>query len=202
MIFDSRKSDSSGSSNLAGYLGGLLKGADPSCDSSLELKEMARAFEAYASLEGGGMLETRSLAVMMSTAASAIGLNQLADDALLLGSGIIYPQRLQSAGSRSAWVVDSRRLFPDFSQLTELGVFSVFYTLIGRMSHLWDEASGDGVLGVRKFRSISMSLAGTGAKRDVVTSCSSRLFDALSRRLAQCAEARGWRMVPSLLMLD
>ena len=202
MILESASRHETHEPCLTDYVEGLFHARDDrECLTDLAVREVARALEAYATIEGQGIVETTSLAAMTSSAVKALGRDDLAVEAFIIGSRVVYPQKLTCVEDGPVWVINTEKVFPDIPGCTELGFFSVLYHLLGSMVHLWDVDAGKGALGIRKLRSVAALFAG-GAGRKGVEPWIDEIKQAVSDRLLQCSSGRNWTSSPSVLMLD
>ena len=188
---------------LVDYVEALFASRDASVKlSEMAVREVASALEAYARLEGAEVIGTDDLAYMASSAVHALGRSDLAIEAVILGTGSVYSQKLESEDGAAVWIINTEKLFPDLSVCTELAFFSVLYHLVGKMVHLWDESAGQGVLGLKRLRAVSRLFAG-GKKGDKPSAVwVSKIIRAVGDRLAQCSTGRGWSATPRVLMID
>jgi hypothetical protein len=203
MIFDASTSGASREPCLTDYVSGLFAPTDTHDGlNEMTVREVASALEAYATAEGGNMIETTNLVALASSAVRALGRDDLAVEAAILGSGIVYSQTLACVEDAPVWVIDTGRLFPDMPSCTELGFFSVLYHLVGSMVHLWDSSSGRGALGIKKLRLIAKLFAGKKGGAKGVDLWTGKIRDTVHERLVQASSGRGWTSVPRVLMLD
>ena len=201
MILESSSSVRDHEPCLADYVDGLFEsGAGAPCD--MTIREVASALEAYATANGQQLIESSNLAVLASSAVRALGREDLAVEAFIKGTGAVYPRALACAEGAPVWIINTDLLFPDMHSCTELAFFSVLYRIVGSMVHLWDSQSGKGALGIRKLRSVATLFASVKTGHDGVDRWTSMIMDAVSKRLQQCSEGRGWTSLPDVLMLD
>ncbi len=188
---------------LADYVDGLFA---PRCQSERlndsAVKEVATALEAYARIEGGAIIGTDNLAFLASSAVHALGREDLAIEAVIMGTGAVYPQKLEAVEHDTVWVINTERLFPDLAACTELAFFSVVYHLVGKMLHLWDDTQGSGTLGLKRLRAVSRVFAGGKAGERERTAWTERIIRTVEHRLEDCSMDRGWSDVPRVMMLD
>lgn len=187
---------------LADYVEGLFDPRDPEARlNEMAVREVATALEAYAAAEEGEVIDSERLAFLAASAVHALGREDLAVDAVIMGTGAVYRQDLESAEGGTVWVINTERLFPDLKSCTELAFFSVLYHLVGQMLHLWDSSDGKGVLGLKRLRAVASVFAGRGPKKQA-SAWVERIIDAVCKRLEQCSLDRGWTGVPRVMMLD
>lgn len=202
MILESSKS-STREPCLTDYVSGLFAASDEHDGlNEMTVREVASALEAYATAEGGNLIETSNLVALASSAVRALGRDDLAVEAAILGSGIVYSQSLACVEDAPVWVIDTGRLFPDVPSCTELGFFSVLYHLVGSMVHLWDTSGGKGALGIKKLRVIAALFAGKKTGSKGIELWTSKIRDTVHERLVQASSGRDWTAVPRVLMLD
>lgn len=202
MIFDADRMGP-GEPCLMDYVGGLfLERSGPEQVNDLLVREVASALEAYTCHEKRNFVDTASLAVMASSAVRALGRDDLAVEAYITGTGMVYPQKLSCVEDAPVWVINTQKIFPDFEGVTELAFFSVLYRLVGGMVHFWDTSGGRGALGIRKLRKVANMFAGGKSGQKEIDRWAGMIMNSVTERISKCSIGRQWVAKPSVLMLD
>lgn len=168
----------------------------------LMVREIASALEAYTCHERGNLIDTTSLAVMASSAVRALGRDDLAVEAYITGTGMVYPQKLSCVENAPVWVINTQKIFPDLHGVTELAFFSMLYRLVGGIAHFWDASGGRGALGIRKLRKVAHMFAGGKSGHKEIEHWVGMIMNSVAERISKCSSGRHWVTKPSVLMLD
>lgn len=203
MIFDAGKM-SPEEPCLTDYVDGLFAyRAGQERVNDLMVREIASALETYACHEKGNLIDTTSLAVMASSAVRALGRDDLAVEAYIKGTGMVYSQKLSCVENGApVWVINTQKIFPDLHGVTELAFFSMLYRLVGGIAHFWDASGGRGALGIRKLRKVANMFAGGKSGSKEIERWIEMIMNSVTERIAKCSAGRHWVTKPSVLMLD
>jgi hypothetical protein len=84
----------------------------------------------------------------------------------------------------------------------ELIFFRGVQLVLDSIADVWDECSGDGVLGLRHVCLAASSLLGAPRNSRVVAELSDEIIDISIAKLEKLQEERSWEFVPFVLNLD
>ncbi len=129
---------------------------------------------------------------LASHALSAVGERQAARRLFLLGTRVVRSGEWMSAGEKPSWILDFRQLAESSPVGLELTLFPALKTILESVADLWDEVSGEGVLGLTNLDCVYA----TGPRSTV------GLLGACRDRLERIARARGWDTCPRVIDLD
>lgn len=113
----------------------------------------------------------------------------------LIGRGVLRAVRWPVLGPGFVVVVDLRKIRRDASCLLEIAYAQTMHRLVDACLDLWEATAGEGVLALRGLSVHEAVAARAGALR-------SELAAWARERLAQQADARGWRRRPRVIELD
>lgn len=169
---------------------------------SSHLAEIARAIEAYLSLDPGcKSVESTHLVMLASQALSSLGEKNQARRLLVFGTGLVRPAEWEVSQGGTMWVLDLKRISCRGDAQLEMLLFNSLSLVLESMADVWDETDGKGQLGLRHVCTTADSLIGSGGDGGLA-SMVSEIMSLCRDRLGEIGGRRGWGVVPGVINLD
>lgn len=166
------------------------------------VQELARAVECFLQEQcAGEYVDQNCLVALASQVLSALGEGVAARRVYLFGTGLVRPAEWVATGNRSMWILDLKEMTVREDASLEMIFFSGLSAALESIADVWDEASGEGVLGLRHVCSTAGALLG-GRNKKAVSALVRETVERSRAKLQQIAADRGWREAPGVLNLD
>jgi hypothetical protein len=119
-----------------------------------------------------------------------------------LSSHLVRPSQWHCASGGITWTLDCGRLALGDAAGFEMLCLTVLRSLVRGVAPLWDEAGGQGALGLRGAQDLARRALGDGAPRKQVEAFRENIEDLCAASLETAARERGWANVPALVRVD
>jgi hypothetical protein len=168
-----------------------------------ELHEVAKAVECFVEQAGESVANDKEYLIMLtSKALSSVGKPVAAKRLFLLGTGLVTMSEWEVSGDQTTWTLDLKQVLVKDEPQLELVFFRALRTILEAMADVWDEPSGNGVLGLRHVCSVAGGVLGSPAKKRSVERLAAEIKASCEDTLESIREKRGWRYVPSVMNVD
>jgi len=147
-------------------------------------------------------VDSRTIDFLAAQALESLGDAASARRLLLYGTGMVRPSEWVVTGDQAIWVLDLKQMTLYGHAPLELLFFRSMLLILDAVADIWDECSGDGVLGLRHVCTAAAGLLGVSERADAVSDLAAEIVDACTSKLDQLREARGWLTSPSVMNLD
>jgi hypothetical protein len=205
MIWDPSAVDGTSESAVVSHIVGEVGAV---CGGQMELgahtvEEVARAVECFLQREAGAeFVDPKYLAMLTSSALSAVGAAGAARRLFLFGTGLVAPSEWEVTVGEEMWVVDLKQMTVRDDAALELLFFRSIQIVIESIADVWDGPSGGGSMGLRHVCATAQILLGGAGKKKQVDALAGEIVAAAAGKLKQVAEARSWQRVPRVINLD
>ncbi len=166
-------------------------------------EEISRAIDYFLKNESGAQyVKDTDITALAAKVFSSIGEQGTARRLMLFGTGMVKPAEWIVSGDKDVWVVNLKEITMQADASLELIFFRGIQIVLDSIADVWDECSGDGVLGLRHVCLAASSLLGAPRNSKAVAVLSEEIIDTTMAKLHQLKKVRGWRDVPFVLNLD
>lgn len=170
---------------------------------SCTIKELARAVESFLQQECDcSFADSKYLVMLASHALSSIGERHVARRLLVFGTGLVRPAQWEVTGEEAIWVLDLKQMTVRDDGFLELVFFNSLNIILESIADVWDESSGQGVLGLRHVYSTSLALLGCSRKKREAMALAEEIKTLCSGKLGEIRDERGWKDSPLVMNLD
>jgi len=170
---------------------------------SVSLGDLAHAVASYVVKEEGAVpADRRDLAVLASRALDVLGRPHAARRLLVMGSGLARPAEWEITGDGAMWILDLRRIAVRDDCALEIVFFAGMSLVVETLAECWDDAGGQGVLGLRHVCSTAAQLLGKRGEHASVQRLVDDTIHLCGAKLEQARRERAWRDVPLVINLD
>lgn len=176
-------------------------GSDADTDFCRE--EIAKAIEYFLENEHKDeFIESKTLTMLAAQVLASIGDPGSARRLMLFSSGMVKPSEWIVTGDKDVWVINLKEITMQEDASLELIFFRGVQLVLDSIADVWDECSGDGVLGLRHVCLAAASLLGAPRNSRAVAELSDEIIDTSIGKLHQLKNERNWDSVPFVLNLD
>jgi hypothetical protein len=119
-----------------------------------------------------------------------------------MSSHVVRPSQWHCATGGITWTLDCARLSLGEAEGLEMLCLTVIRSLLRGVAPLWDEAGGQGALGLKGAQDLARRVLGEGAPRRRVEAFRESIEDLCAAALETASRERGWAKVPALVRVD
>lgn len=164
--------------------------------------EIATGVQTYLAETNSAAADSRHVRALASRALIGSGRKNMASRLLLLGGGLVKISQSALVGKGTVLTLDLKNLVVKRDECLDLMFRRCLLLLVDAMAHMWDEAGGSGMLGLRNVRKAAESVLGTGARPGQVSLLVRDTKVLCERRLDMLRKSRHWGECPVVFYPD
>jgi hypothetical protein len=147
-------------------------------------------------------VDSNHVRALTSRALICAGRKDLASRLLLLGGGLVKQSQSALVDEGAVFILNLKQMVVTNDECLDLMFQKCLLLLMESMGHMWDEAGGRGMLGLRNVRVAAAAVLGKGAATREVDALARETRFLCGRKLEVLRHRRKWQECPFVFDLD